>query len=345
MRGDFEIGGETVAPGERRTVTVPIGSFSNSMPMGLPVHVIHGRQDGPVMFVSAAIHGDEVLGVEIIRRVKRTLLADCLAGTLMLIPVVNAYGLISHTRYLPDRRDLNRFFPGNQDGSLASRLAHVFMTEVVLRSDLGIDLHTGALHRSNLPQIRTDVRKARYLELAQAFNPPVILHSDLRDGSLRSAAKACDVPVLLYEAGEALRFDEFSIRAGVRGVLSVMQHLDMVEIAEASEARAAPILSRSSRWIRAPEGGIFRAAKTIGDSIALGETIGAIADPFGEEEIELTTRYVGIIIGRTHLPIVNQGDALFHVATVSDPNEAEGLLDRLEQSLDADPLFDDDALI
>ena len=344
-RESFVISDQALAPGTRTTIDIPLGVLSNHTPMTLPVHVVHGRRDGPTMFVSAAIHGDEVLGVEIIRRLMQASALKTLRGTLMLIPIVNGFGFISHSRYLPDRRDLNRSFPGAANGSLAGRLAHIFMTEVVQRADVGIDLHTGALHRANLPQIRADLEKGDCLALAKSFGAPVILHSDLRDGSLREAAQEEGVDVLIYEAGEALRFEEFAIRAGVKGVLSVMKHLGMVT-AKASKAMAnKSVMSRSSHWLRAPVGGIFRATKTIGDSVEKGEAIGAIADPFGETEADVVTKAAGIIIGRTNLPVVNQGDALIHIAKVFNPEKAEGRIEELEQELEADSLFEDASLL
>lgn len=345
VRAAFEFCGTSVAPGARKTVDIPLGALSNHSPMTLPVHVIHGRRDGPTLFVSAAIHGDEVQGVEIIRRLIQGSALRGLRGTVMLIPIVNGYGFISHTRYLPDRRDLNRSFPGAPGGSLAGRLAHIFMTEIVKRSDVGLDLHTGALHRTNLPQIRADIEVGGCLELAQAFGAPVILHSNLRDGSLRGAAQEAGVDVLLYEAGEALRFDEFAIRAGVKGVLGVMKHLGMLSIKSGKARKTKSIISRSSHWLRASEGGIFRATRTIGDSVERGQVIGAIADPFGEADTEITARASGIIIGRTNVPVVNQGDALFHIAKVFNAEKAEDRVGALEQELDDDPLFDDDGLV
>ena len=324
---------------------LPLGSLSNHSRWTLLVPFIHCRRDGPTLFVSAAIHGDEVQGVEIIRRLIQGTALRGVRGTVMLIPIVNGYGFISHTRYLPDRRDLNRSFPGGPGGSLAGRLAHVFMTEVVQRSDVGLDLHTGALHRTNLPQIRADIEAEGCLELAQAFGAPVILHSNLRDGSLRGAAQEAGIDVLLYEAGEALRFDEFAIRAGVKGVLGVMKHMGMLSAKSGKARKTKSVISRSSHWLRAPEGGIFRATRTIGDSVERGQVIGAIADPFGEADTEITARAAGIIIGRTNVPVVNQGDALFHVAKVFNAEKAEDQVGALEQELDDDPLFDDDGLV
>ncbi|TMJ38273.1 MAG: succinylglutamate desuccinylase/aspartoacylase family protein, partial [Alphaproteobacteria bacterium] len=179
----FRLGTTTFAPGERKTVDLPVSALSNHTPLTLPVHVIHGDEPGPVLFLSAVVHGDEILGAEIVRRVIRHRSLHKLAGTLLAVPVVNAFGLISHSRYMPDRRDLNRSFPGSDHGSLASIVADLFMREVVLKSDYGIDLHTAAQHRTNLPQVRIAPGEPDLLQMAEAFGPPVILVSKLREGT------------------------------------------------------------------------------------------------------------------------------------------------------------------
>jgi len=322
MRASFDIGGQSVAPGDRRTVDIPLNVLSNHTPMSLPVHVIHGRRAGPTLFVSAAIHGDEIIGVEVIRRLLRSRALGRLKGTLLAVPIVNAYGFIGHTRYLPDRRDLNRSFPGNPIGSMASQLAHVFMTEIVSRSDYGIDLHSAAIHRTNLPQVRGDLSKPVIIDLATAFGTPVMLHANLRDGSLRQAAQNAGIDILLYEAGEALRLDELSIRAGVRGVLRVLQHLGMIRARKQGTAKAKPVMSKSSQWVRAPASGMFRATSTIGEQVAADAPIGFISDPLGDFEVQVPAPISGIIVGRTNLPVINQGDGLFHIAKVADTDIA-----------------------
>src|SRR6056297_4152673 len=224
----FDINGEQIATGSRRTVEIPVSTLTDDTPVHLSVHVIHGRRPGPVLFVSAAIHGDEVIGVEIMRRLLRAKPLDSMAGTLLAVPIVNTFGFLNHSRYLPDRRDLNRCFPGHATGSMASRLAHIFMTEVVNRSDLGIDLHSAAIRRNNLPQLRLTAGNDRLRDLADVFGAPVVMTSNLRDGSLRMAAEDAGVDVLLYEGGEGLRFDELPAQAGVSGILRVMNHLGMI---------------------------------------------------------------------------------------------------------------------
>ncbi|MDX2158348.1 MAG: succinylglutamate desuccinylase/aspartoacylase family protein [Hyphomicrobiaceae bacterium] len=320
MRSAFEIGGEAVPAGTRKLVDLPVSRLSNHTAVTLPVHVLHGSRPGPAMFISAAIHGDELNGVEIIRRVLRTLQPGNISGTLLAIPVVNAYGFIGRSRYLPDRRDLNRAFPGSVGGSLAARLAHLFLKEVVCRCQLGIDLHTAAIHRVNLPQIRADfASRPRCRDLAEAFGAPVVLESSERPGSLRRAAREAGVDVLVYEGGEGLRFDEFAIKAGVDGIANVMLRSGMLELPDgvepvAPEAGNRPVFANASRWLRAPDGGVFRTIRRIGNAVSEGETVGFVANPYEDQEVAIRSPRRGIIIGATTLPIVNMGDALFHVA-------------------------------
>lgn len=343
----FVINGETVAPGTGKIVDFHLGLTASHAPMTLPVQVVHGRKPGPVLFVSAAIHGDEILGIEIIRRVLKAPALKGLAGTLLAIPIVNGPGFISHSRYLPDRRDLNRSFPGSDRGSLAARLADTFLTEIVKRSDFGIDLHTAALHRTNYPQIRFDTTADERLRgLANAFGAPVTIESKLRPGSLRETAKAEGVECLLYEAGEALRFDEFSIRVGVRGVLAVMRQLGMISTKSVAMPIRKPVHAKSSSWVRAPEGGLIRAITAPGSIVKENEVLGLLDDPFGAFEKPVLAPYSGILIGRTNLPVVNQGDALFHIARLDDAvKKAEARIDALEEEIAASELFDEDEII
>ncbi len=208
MTDDFVIGGETIPLRSRRMIELPLPPLYTHSPLTLPVHVVRGAKSGPRLFVSAALHGDELNGTEIIRRLLNQTVLKRLRGTLVAVPIVNVYGLIHQSRYLPDRRDLNRSFPGSVKGSLAARLAHLFMTEIVHNCTHGIDLHTGAIHRSNLPQIRANLDDEETARLADSFGVPVLLNANLRDGSLREAAAEHGIPMLLYEAGEALRFGE-----------------------------------------------------------------------------------------------------------------------------------------
>ncbi len=323
----FVFGGVSVAPGTREKINLPLSLLSDHTPIELTVQVTHGKRPGPVLVINGAVHGDEVNGVEIIRRVLRHSAISRMAGTLIAVPIVNVYGFLTNIRYLPDRRDLNRSFPGSATGSLASRLAHLYMTEVVSKATHGIDLHTGALHRSNFPQIRCDLSNPDVRAMALSFGVPVMLNAALRDGSLRKAAIDAGVPFLVYEAGEALRFDEVSIRAGVQGIIRVMGELGMIRRRRRDEAPTDTVISRSSVWVRAPEGGIFRARAKLGARVFTGDQLGMIASPFGDSEFPIECPTEGILIGRNNLPNVNQGDGIFNIARVDDPEAAAEAID------------------
>lgn len=343
-RAPYLLGGEKISAGERKTVDLPLSVLSNHTPMSLPVHVIHGRREGPTIFVSAAVHGDEIIGVEIVRRLMQSPALRRVSGTVLLIPIVNAFGFIGHSRYLPDRRDLNRSFPGSAKGSLASQLAHRFLTDVVSHCDFGIDLHSAAIHRVNLPQIRVSTDDVKAKQMADVFGAPVIIESPIREGSLRHAAGKAGVPMLLYEAGEGLRFDEYAVRVGVKGVLRVLKHMHIIAGSMVDDRTVTPPVTSKSSWLRAPEGGILRSKRTIGDSVTIGEVIGVVSDPFGEQETEVVTTTAGLIVGRITLPVVNQGDALFHIARMPRA-KSEGALDALEDDVGGDPMFDEDEII
>ncbi len=330
----MNINGQTVAPGARVTVEIPIPQLYTHTPMAMVAHVVRGRRDGPRLFVSAAMHGDELNGIEIIRRLVRHSALKRLRGALIAVPVVNSYGVIQHSRYLPDRRDLNRVFPGSETGSMAARLAHLFMEEIVANSTHGVDLHTGAAHRTNLPQIRANLDDPETMRLARSFGVPVLLNAKMRDGSLRAGASELGIPTLLYEAGEALRFDEISIRIGVRGLLNVMRELGMLRPAKPKKhvQRAEPFVARSSGWVRAPRSGVLLNMTKLGTRVKRGDLLARIADPYGETETPVEAEFSGIVIGRTHLPLVNEGDAILHIARFEDAEEVASRVDSLQAS-------------
>ncbi len=313
MNQTFRIGKIEVAANQRTTIDLPITGLFDNTPMTLTVRVINGAEPGARLFLSGAIHGDEINGVEIINRVLSLPELSGLTGTLVAVPIVNVFGFVSESRYLPDRRDLNRSFPGSARGSLAARLAHLFMTEIVERCTCGVDLHTGAIHRDNYPQIRANLDDPETERLATAFGAEVVINAGFRDGSLRQAAGSRNVPVIVYEAGEALRFDEAAIEVGVCGVVNVMRHLGMLPPAEPVAPRHDLIMARSSRWIRAPASGILRYPAALGSQVAKGGRLGVVANPFGENESEVLARNDGLVVGCSNLPLVHEGDALFHM--------------------------------
>lgn len=312
---DLIIDGQTIKAGEQAAIDLPVPSLYTHTRMDMPIQVIRGKKPGPTLFLSAAIHGDEINGVEIIRRVLNQGAIKRLRGTLIAIPVVNIFGFINQSRYLPDRRDLNRSFPGSEKGSLAARLAHLFLNDIVSHCSHGIDLHTAAIHRENFPHIRAVLDDDETKRMAKAFASPVILNSEIIDGSLRRAVEAKGINIIVYEAGEALRFNEFAIRAGVRGVTAVMREIGMLAPRKKTRQPYTEVASESS-WIRAPQSGIVRLIKPLGSWVKKNEVLGVVGDPFGDQEQTALSPYDGIVIGKTNLPLVNEGEALFHIARV-----------------------------
>lgn len=292
------------------------------------VHVLHGKRDGPILFVSAAVHGDEINGVEIIRRLLLQPHIKRLRGTLLVVPIVNVFGFHNQSRYLPDRRDLNRSFPGREQGSLAGRLAHIFLSEVVKRAQVGIDLHTAAVHRDNLPQVRADMSLTALAPLAKTFAAPVLIHSAPPEGSLRHSASSEEVPIIVYEAGEALRFDEISIRIGLRGIINVMREMGMLSLKRKPPKPSAVV--RSTSWVRAPSSGIARMSVGLGDMVSEGDVLAFVGDAGGFGEDPVVSPFDGVVIGRANLPLVYEGEAIFHIGRTRRTSLLEQHLDAMQ---------------
>ena len=297
----------------------------------MPVKIVSGRRDGPILVVSAAIHGDELNGIAIIKRLLKRKALSSLRGTLIAVPVVNVHGFLDLSRYLPDRRDLNRSFPGSPTGSIAARTAHTFVSQIISKADYGIDLHTGAVNRSNLPQIRAMLNSDELLDLAKAFGAPVVVNSTIRDGSLRDCAAERGLPMLVYEAGEALRFDEVSIKAGVLGIMKVMRHIGMLP-ASRSSRDFNPVVADSTTWVRAPASGIVNPSVALGDRVQRGQRLAVIAEPLGETEVNVLASFDGIVIGRSNLPVAHEGDALFNIAAFKSVARAEDKVETFTQT-------------
>lgn len=310
----LRIGETLITPGHRYSIELPVAQLYTHAPLTMPVRVIAGKKAGPVVFVAAALHGDEINGVEIIRRLLRLPALKRLRGTLIAVPIVNVHGFIQRTRYLPDRRDLNRSFPGHPTGSLASRIAHGFVEEIVARCDFGIDLHTGAVHRTNLPQVRSNLDQDGNRELAYAFGAPLILDSKPAAGTLREYTTDNDIPLLLYEAGEALRFDEACIRIGLRGIVNVLRKLDMLPQPNRPSRARAPVIASSSQWVRAEGSGVLRTVAGLGEEVEKDQVLGYLSDTLGESETQLLAPSSGLVIGKLNLPLVFEGEAVFHIA-------------------------------
>jgi len=320
------IGDTSVEPGKHASISLPIADLYTSTSLSMPVKVICGRRAGPVLFVSAAIHGDELNGVEIVRRLLKRSALKSIRGTLIAVPIVNVHGFLDQSRYLPDRRDLNRSFPGSSKGSIAARMANTFVKEIVAKADYGIDLHTGAINRSNLPQIRANIDDNKTLELAKAFGTAVVLNSTIRDGSLRACAAERGFPMLIYEAGEALRFDEMCIRGGLQGVIKVMRHLGMLPMSKTAKT-IAPVIADGTSWARAPASGIVTHKASLGARVTEGQRLAFVGDPLGTYEVAVAAPFDGIIIGRSNLPLAHEGDALFNVAAFKSVSRAENKIE------------------
>lgn len=313
----MEFAGDIINKGERKVLEVEIARLYDNTPMNLTFEVIRGQEDGPILFVSGALHGDELNGTETIRRLLKLDVFEEMRGTLIAVPIVNVYGFNTKSRYLPDRRDLNRAFPGSEEGSLAAQLAHAFTSQIIDQCTHGIDLHTGAINRANLPQVRAYMDSSEAVrQMADDFAAPVTMDEPLREGSLREYCHAQGIPVILYEGGEALRYTETAINYALDGVLNVMSGLNMIEKRKSSHIKSQDTryMTAASHWIRAPQSGLLVSDRQLGDMVEEGEVMGHVTDAFNNERAEIISPANGIIIGATTVPLLNQGDATYHIA-------------------------------
>ncbi|MEX2463065.1 MAG: succinylglutamate desuccinylase/aspartoacylase family protein [Balneolaceae bacterium] len=314
MLEQMHINGQKIARGEDKQLYLRIAKLPTQTNIDLPVRVIRAKEPGPVLLLSGGLHGDEINGIEIVRRMlsKRLVIPD--KGTIIAIPLMNIYGFIQNVRGVPDGKDINRSFPGSKSGSLAKLVAYTIMNEIIPKIDYGIDFHTGGSSRSNLSQIRCLIDDEVNLELAKAFGPPVILHSPLIDQSFRKAAAKKKKKILVFEVGESLRFDEKGIQDGIEGTLRVMKHLGMRSTDSAVNHYKTETYSNSV-WVRAPMAGLYSPKVKLGDHIKKRQVLGSITDPFGIDIDNIKSRYDGRVIGINYCPIVHKGDAILHVAT------------------------------
>ncbi len=325
---EFEIGGIPISPGQKQTIDLHMGRLYDYTELTMPVEVFRGVEPGPSLFISAAIHGDELVGTAIVKKIINDKRLKKLRGTLIAIPIVNVYGFNTLSRYLPDRRDLNRCFPGTPKGSLGSHIAHLFTNEVIHKCQYGIDFHSGAIHRSNLPQIRTCFDFDSDKDLAEAFGAPVVLNSKIREGSLRETAANLGVQTLLFEGGEALRLNEGVIRFGVNGAFAIMEKIGMLPPGSHKPVSRS-YMAHSSYWVRASQSGMISLNRNLGSKVSEGTLLGKITDSFGRNLEKLQSPSEGIVIGVSKLPLVNKGDALFHIATFEDSDLVRKLASEL----------------
>jgi hypothetical protein len=331
--GPFEILGKTVAPGEKRRIPLAATESFAGAPVPTPVLVARGRAPGPTQCLTGGVHGDELNGIEIVRRALEQTDPESLSGTLIGAPIVNVHGFRRGSRYLPDRRDLNRYFPGSERGSPASRIAYAVFQKVVLRCEALVDVHSGSFHRTNLAQVRGDVRDERVLRLARGFGAPIVVHHAGRAGTLRRAALEAGIPAITYEAGEPMRFQRDEIERGVRGVAGLVRALGMSDAAPASADPAAaddpaprePTVFLRSRWVRVDDGGILTTSVGLGERVAEEALLGLVIDPIGGQRAEVRAPFAGLVIGLAQDQLVIPGFAAFHIALSPQPADGSAL--------------------
>lgn len=310
--GSIEVIGRTVAPGESARMPFLLGSSFVGSFLDTLVVVTRGTRPGPTLCITAGIHGDEINGVEIAHRIYAGLTPGQVAGTLLVIPAANVHGFRTGSRYLADRRDLNRYFPGSPDGSHADLIAYALFTPMREHCDVLLDLHTGSNFRTNMPQIRTDLANPRALDVARSFGVGVVLDGKGPEGNLRRAALDAGIPAVLFEAGEPLRFDESDIRVGVQGVRNVMAHLGMLP-ATPNNVLPARVIRKTS-WVRVRgAGGIFLSDRKPGESIRAGDILGTVTDPITETVEVIKAPRDGLLVGMAVPQVVLTGYALFHL--------------------------------
>lgn len=318
----FEILGQKIPENSSTCVEMNVPNLYSHSPATIPIYIKTGKLNGPILLVTAAIHGDELNGVEIVRKLVRSIKSQPKRGALIAIPVVNLQGFATLSRYLPDRRDLNRCFPGKPKGSLASRIADLITKNILKNVTHLIDLHTAAKHRTNLPQIRTDTKKSESLKIAKAFGAPIILHAAIRDGSLRETANRLGISTIVFEGGEALKFDEAAVRCGYNGILHVMKKLKMVTT-QLNLKKTTPQIAVTSSWVRTTVSGMCYFKKKLGSRILEGEELGKIIDPLSLKEEKIYSSKSGVIIGCTTTPLVNEGDGIANIALFNESDEVQ----------------------
>lgn len=325
----FMLGGHRIPRGKRVELKLKVSETYTGDDLGMPVCVIRARNPGPVVFVSAALHGDEINGTGIIHDLMFGEPVSLIKGTLILIPVINVFGFENNMRYLPDRRDLNRSFPGSISGSLASRMAQIFMREIVSKCDYGIDLHSAAAQRTNYPNVRANLRNHGARQIAEAFGCELVISGQGPDGSLRREACRAGCPTIILEAGEPLKIEPAVLEIGVRGVRNVLKSLGMLKGSPVYPSYRLTI--RSTSWIRASVGGILRFHVQPGETVSAGQPLATNFNLLGKENSTLISPFNGIIIGMTTMPAVKPGEPVCHIAKLSRKSMSMISPDRLHR--------------
>ncbi|SKC89117.1 succinylglutamate desuccinylase/aspartoacylase family protein [Ohtaekwangia koreensis] len=308
---EFKIAGHAILPGEFKEIDINIARLPSHTIIDTPIYVSRGLEEGPILALIAGMHGDEINGMEIVRRILDGGLHQPKRGTVICMPIINMYGFLNYSRDVPDGKDINRSFPGSRNGSLASRVAYHLMHDVIPFIDYGIDFHTGGAMRANYPQVRALLTDEKNIELAQAFHAPFTLNSPFRPNSLRKEASRRGKNIIVYEGGESLRFDQNAIKEGIAGTLRLMKHLNMIDEAPLPDVENKIIWSTT--WIRAKNAGLFQTNVYCGQLVQKDEWVGTITDPFGEFKEKVMTPVTGYVVGLNNIPVINAGDALMHI--------------------------------
>ena len=303
-----------VLAGETKRIDVNIALLPSHSPIGLNIIVSRSKNPGPTLLLTGGLHGDEVNGIEIVRRIIEYGYNVPECGTIICIPIINVYGFIHFSRYVPDGKDVNRSFPGNKSGSLASRVASFLMKEIIPKIDYGIDFHTGGADRTNYPQIRCLMTDPVNAKFADIFNAPFTLNSKFRSQSFRQSAAKIGKKILVYEGGESARFDEFAIKTGIEGTMRLMKHLGMSNRDTLSSTKN--LFIKKSSWIRSKASGLFQPTVNCGQAVTKNQVVGHLTDPYGSFKVSIRSILEGYVIGINNNPILHQGDAVIHIGVV-----------------------------
>lgn len=312
----LEIAQATIHPGETVTLALPLPELFSCAPLHMPIKVMHGRQKGPCLLVTAAMHGDEMNGTEIINRLLSRPSLKRLRGTIIAVPVVNVYGLINRSRFLPDGGSLDDCFPGSEHGHHGARIAHLFTQMLFPLADVCVDLQTGDRNFNNFPQTFVDVSNEPVLDLAEKFGAPIITDFDKAPGRFSTWACEQGKPTLVYEAGEAMRFDEYAIKTGVKGLMNLLRALGMVTKSASDRKQTPTYIADEQLVVRANTSGVVHTTQVLGSHVRKGDVIGVISDPFGvRESVDIKCPVDAAIVAMNDLPLIQEGEAVFHLAT------------------------------
>jgi uncharacterized protein len=300
-----------IRPGEFKEININIARLPSHTQIDTPMYVYRGLEDGPILALMAGMHGDEINGMEIVRRILDNGHNRVKRGTVICMPIINVYGFLNYSREVPDGKDINRSFPGSKGGSLAARVAWHVTHDVIPHIDYGIDFHTGGAQRTNYPQVRCVMQEEKNVELAAAFHAPFTLDAPFRPHSLRQTAAKREKNIIVYEGGESIRFDQHAIEEGINGTLRLMKHLKMIDWAP--EPKEENRVIWSSSWVRAKTAGLFQPTIQCGQLVHKSQIVGSITDPFGEFKETVKAPAMGYVVGLNNNPVVNAGDALLHI--------------------------------